>query len=118
MKQGTILVLLFVLSVLFLVITMFYYNRFLFFLHGYDKDLLKSTEVEAFVAYKKIYHSKFILFIVSVVTSVVAFAVTHKYLKRDKGNVVYRVIYIVEGVISFVLFINLLAFFLFPKRLL
>jgi hypothetical protein len=95
-------------------ITILYLNKFLFFIHGYDSNLLKSTSVEAFDAYRSIYKARLIFLISAFILSTITFFWA-KNLQNKSPFLIYKISMWVLGFLIILLTIALILFFILPK---
>lgn len=114
--KWSLIILLFLVSLSFSIITIFFRDRFLFYLYGYDSSLLNNTTVEAFEAYKSIYNGKLFLILASISVTGVSALITRRH-RLMSGNTYVRIIFLVEIAVALILLIILLMYFALPKRL-
>jgi hypothetical protein len=104
------------LSFFLAVVVLFYRDQFLFFIHGLDKNLIGSTSVESFNAYKKVYSSKVILLITGLASSGLGFFISRKLLSIGTLGLL-RVVYILNAVLLILFLALLILMLVLPKRL-
>jgi hypothetical protein len=95
---------------------LFFRDRFLFFLHGYEKELLKITSVEAVKAHAQIYKSKILILVGGLILSIITLFFSRKLLSQNE-YLIYEIIYGVCILIVIVFLINCFFLFFLPKRL-
>jgi hypothetical protein len=103
-------------SFLLAVVVLFYRDQFLFFIHDLDKNLIGSTSVESFNAYRKVYSSKVILLIIGLASSGLGAFISRKLLPIDSLGLL-RVVYILNAVFLILFMALLILMWVLPKRL-
>ncbi len=98
------------------IIVAFFRDRFLFFLHGFDINLINDTKVESFVAYQKIYTSKAIMIFAGLVISIVTLLFSNRILSQNH-NWGFRFVYWICWLFVVVFAINCFFFSVLPKRI-
>jgi hypothetical protein len=96
------------------VIAVFFLNKFLFYIHGYNIDLTKDASVEAFAAYKAIYKSKVVFVIAGLVLSVILLLFARK-LTLVNPLFIYTVVYGICWLMAITFLIFCVFFIILPK---
>lgn len=60
------------------IIVVFFLNKFLFFIHGFDMNSTNNTTVDTFKAYKTIYKSKVLIIISGLIISIILLVFARK----------------------------------------
>ena len=96
------------------VLVLFFLNKFLFLIHGFDMNSTKNTTAETFKAYKTIYKSKLLVMVLGLILSIVSLLFARK-ISVQNPCWKYHFLYIICWL--FTLIFTLLNVFLFvlPK---
>jgi hypothetical protein len=105
------------LDVVLFIIVFFFFNRFLFILHGYDVSLIDSTSIESFKAYQEIYTSKLPILMTLFILSIICFYWTIR-LSKSMNKWMYAFLFLAVGTITFISSVGLFFYFFLPSRLL
>jgi hypothetical protein len=92
MKPNTFFFISFIIMIFVAIIAVFFLNRFLFFIYGYNIDPTKGATVEAFQAYKAIYKTKVFLVVSGLVLSIILVFFARK-LTLQSPHLIYNVVY-------------------------
>lgn len=96
------------------IIVVFFLNKFLFFIHGFDMNSTNNTTVDTFKAYKTIYKSKVLIIISGLIISIILLVFARK-LSLQNPYWEYQLAYGICWVIT-IIFIILNIFLVFlPK---
>ena len=116
MKPSLLFWLLIVVNILLLVILLFFRDKFLFFILGYDSDLMKSTSVELFMAYSVIQRWRIALVVFTLISGVCCFMFCKNISNQSDGW--YYSAGKVIGIINFILaVVILIMIMILPKRI-
>ena len=116
MKANFWFIITFALSVLLTVIAVFFRDRGLFLLHGYELGLINTIKPEAFEAYKDIYQSKGILLFLGLIFSTIALFLQSRINLRIP-NSLSLALRIVNWLVCIVFLVNCIFYVILPKRL-
>jgi hypothetical protein len=109
MKLTVFVYVSFIIMLILAVIALFFQNKFLFFLHGYDSSLIGDTKVESFIAYKNIYKSRLLLYVIGFLSSLVALFFSNK----SNSKLIFTI-----SLLLGLLFLAMIFFYFFlPKKI-
>jgi hypothetical protein len=116
MKPSIIGWLLIIINILLLVILLFFRDKFLFFLLGYDFDLMKGTSVESFKAYSVIQRLRIALVVCTLISGVCCFIFCRNINNHSNGwyYSVGKVVGIINSILAAVILIMIM---ILPKRI-
>lgn len=99
----------FIIAISLAVITLFYQNKILFIIHGYDSSLIGNTDVESFIAYKNIYKSRLLLYVIGFSSSLLAI-----FFSNKTNN---KLITIISLLIGLLFLTMIFLYFFLPKKM-
>jgi hypothetical protein len=114
MKSNILFFISFILMILISIIVVFFLNRFLFFIYGYNVDPSIGPTAEAAQAYKAIYNSKVFIELVGLILSIVLLFFARK-LTLQNPHLFYCVIYATCWLITIIFSILGIFFIILPK---
>jgi hypothetical protein len=99
------------------IIVFFFFNQVLFILHGYDVNLIDSSSVDSFSAFKEIYSSK-----LPVLLSLLTFSTTSFWwtirLRNRMSKWLYAFLFLSVGIIAILSVAVVFLYFVIPSRVL
>lgn len=106
----------FILSLALAMILIFYQNRVLFYLHGYDRGLINAYTAESFAAYKAVYKTKIVLLFVGFFLSLITWLLS---LKVTVGQypIIHKILQWGSFAIMVLFLVLICMFYILPKRL-
>ena len=114
MKFNILFAISFIIMIVLTIITVFFLNRFLFFIHGFTWEPKDSLTVEKFKAYKAIYPSKVVIIFGGFVASLALLIYSRKMLFHNPQQL-YQLIYVACWIIFIVFLIFVVFFFVVPR---
>lgn len=116
MKSAITCLILIVATMFFLIVVLFFRDKFLFFLSGYDYEMTRSTSVESFKAHAEIQKWRLALFGLTFLIGAACFIVCRN-MERVAENWYYTAGKFL-GIITCILMIVILVIYIvLPKRL-
>jgi hypothetical protein len=114
MKPNIFFICSFILNILVTIMAVFFLNKFLFFIYGYDINISRGNSAEAFEAYRNIYKSKVSVILASIIISFILLFFARK-LSIQNPYLVYKIIYGICGLIAIVFIILYTIMIILPN---
>ncbi len=93
------------------------FNKFLFWVYGYDLKLVNNTSIESFQAYRHIGNSKLYILILLLLLSVFCYMWTLK-LQNKLRKWIYNCLFVILILIIFVSITLVIFYFIIPTKML